>query len=419
MEQVALAVKSPSLQSSAGVARKLDAQAESAVELTVLMPCLNEARTLPSCIRKARRYMALHGIAGEVVVADNGSTDGSIEIAKAEGARVVNVNQRGYGAALMAGIAAARGRYVIMGDSDDSYDFSDLQGFVEALRAGSQLVMGNRFAGGIRSGAMPALHRYLGNPVLSFVGRLFFRSPIRDFHCGLRGFVREDVLRLQLNSTGMEFASEMVVKATLGGLRVSEVPTTLSPDGRDRPPHLRSWRDGWRHLRFLLVHAPTWLFMYPGLLLLAIGLLGSTALALGPVPIGIATLDVHSLVYATAAACLGLQMVMFAGASSFHAVQVGVLPRLPRSCAWVRQVTLERLLLLALALAGLILAGISVWTWWSRSRLGAVDPRMMMRIVSPAAALLLAAGQVAMSAFMFEVLRLRPCSGPPGVTPQR
>ena len=421
MEQVALAVKSPSLQSSAGVARKLDAQAESAVELTVLMPCLNEARTLPSCIRKARRYMALHGIAGEVVVADNGSTDGSIEIAKAEGARVVNVNQRGYGAALMAGIAAARGRYVIMGDSDDSYDFSDLQGFVEALRAGSQLVMGNRFAGGIRSGAMPALHRYLGNPVLSFVGRLFFRSPIRDFHCGLRGFVREDVLRLQLNSTGMEFASEMVVKATLGGLRVSEVPTTLSPDGRDRPPHLRSWRDGWRHLRFLLVHAPAWLFMYPGLLLLAIGLLGSTALALGPVPIGIATLDVHSLVYATAAACLGLQMVMFAGASSFHAVQVGVLPRLPRSCAWVRQVTLERLLLLALALAlaGLILAGISVWTWWSRSRLGAVDPRMMMRIVSPAAALLLAAGQVAMSAFMFEVLRLRPCSGPPGVTPQR
>lgn len=390
-------------------------------ELTILMPCLNEARTLVTCIGKAQAFFRRSGVVGEVVIADNGSTDGSREIAREAGARVVEVPTRGYGAALIAGIREARGRFVIMGDSDDSYDFSDLQGFVDALRAGSQLVMGNRFVGGIKPGAMPALHRYLGNPVLSFVGRLFFRSPVRDFHCGLRGFDRAAMASLQLNSTGMEFASEMVVKATLGGLRVTEVPTTLSPDGRDRPPHLRSWRDGWRHLRFLLVHAPAWLFMYPGLLLLAIGLLGSTALALGPVPIGIATLDVHSLVYATAAACLGLQMVLFAGASSFHAVQVGVLPRLPRSCAWVRQVTLERLLLLALALAlaGLILAGISVWTWWSRSRLGAVDPRMMMRIVSPAAALLLAAGQVAMSAFMFEVLRLRPCSGPPGVTPQR
>jgi glycosyltransferase involved in cell wall biosynthesis len=235
-----------------------------AVELTVLMPCLNEVRTLPACIGKAQGYFRRAGVAGEVLIADNGSTDGSVELAQSLGARVVHVPQRGYGAALIAGIAAARGRFVIMGDSDDSYDFSNLQPYVDALRGGGQLVMGNRFAGGIKPGAMPPLHRYLGNPVLSFVGRLFFRSPIRDFHCGLRGFDRAAMQALGLQSPGMEFASEMVVKATLWGLRVTEVPTTLSPDGRDRPPHLRSWRDGWRHLRFLLVHAPAWLFMYPG-----------------------------------------------------------------------------------------------------------------------------------------------------------
>jgi hypothetical protein len=385
-----------------------------AVELTVLMPCLNEVRTLPACIGKAQGYFRRAGVAGEVLIADNGSTDGSVELAQSLGARVVHVPQRGYGAALIAGIAAARGRFVIMGDSDDSYDFSNLQPYVDALRGGGQLVMGNRFAGGIKPGAMPPLHRYLGNPVLSFVGRLFFRSPIRDFHCGLRGFDRAAMQALGLQSPGMEFASEMVVKATLWGLRVTEVPTTLSPDGRDRPPHLRSWRDGWRHLRFLLVHAPAWLFMYPGLALFLLGLVGSVALAIGPVPIGIATLDVHSLVYATAAACLGLQMMMLAGASSFHAVQIGVLPRLPRSCRWVNRVTLERQLLVALALGalGLGFAAASVWIWWSRSRLGAVDPRVMMRIVIPAAALLLAAGQVAMGAFMFEVLRLRPKAMP-------
>lgn len=380
------------------------------LELTILMPCLNEALTVGACVRQARAFLATSGIAGEVVVADNGSTDGSRELAQAEGARVVPVAERGYGAALRTGIEAAQGRFVIMGDSDCSYDFSRLESFVAALRSGQQLVMGNRFAGGIAPGAMPKLHRYLGNPVLSFVGRLFFKSPVRDFHCGLRGFERDAMLRLGLQSPGMEFASEMVVKATLHGLRIAEVPTTLSPDGRDRPPHLRSWRDGWRHLRFLLLHAPAWLFMYPGLLLFLLGTAASVALGLGPLPLGFATLDVHSMLYAAAAACLGLQMLLFAGACSLHAVRIGVLPQLPVGLGWVHRVKLEPALLLALALLllGLGFAGASVWLWWHQSRFGAANPAQLMRAVIPGASFMLAAGQVAMSAFMFEFIRMAP-----------
>jgi hypothetical protein len=380
------------------------------LELTILMPCLNEALTVAACVRQAQAFLASSGITGEVVVADNGSTDGSQELAQAEGARVVAVAERGYGAALRAGIEAARGRFVIMGDSDCSYDFSRLEAFVAALRNGQQLVMGNRFAGGIAPGAMPKLHRYLGNPVLSFVGRLFFKSPVRDFHCGLRGFDRDAMLRLKLQSPGMEFASEMVVKATLHGLRITEVPTTLSPDGRDRPPHLRSWRDGWRHLRFLLLHAPAWLFMYPGLVLFLLGSAASVALGLGPLPLGLVTLDVHSMLYAAAAACLGLQMLLFAGTCSLHAVRIGVLPQLPAGLGWVHRVRLEPALLLALVLLmlGLGFAGASIWLWWQQSRFGAADPAQMMRVVIPGASLMLAAGQVAMSAFMFEFIRMVP-----------
>ena len=251
----------------------LTARLAQPLELTILMPCLNEARTLPACIAKARRFLDTAGVRGEVLVADNGSTDGSQALAMSLGARVVDVPERGYGAALIAGIDAARGRFVVMGDSDDSYDFEHLQPFVDALRGGAQLVMGNRFAGGIRPGAMPPLHRYLGNPVLSFIGRAFFKVRVRDFHCGLRGFERDALLALGLHCKGMEFASEMVVKAALGGLRIAEVPTTLSPDGRDRAPHLRSWRDGWRHLRFLLLFTPRWLFLYPGVVLSVVALL--------------------------------------------------------------------------------------------------------------------------------------------------
>ncbi len=384
------------------------------IELTILMPCLDEVCTLATCIAKAQRFIARSGVLGEVVIADNGSTDGSQAAAHAAGARVVDVPVKGYGAALRAGIAAARGRFVIMGDSDDSYDFSDLQGFVDALRDGACLVMGNRFAGGIRAGAMPRLHRYLGNPVLSFVGRLFFRSPVRDFHCGLRGFDRDAIRALHLHSDGMEFASEMVVKTTLAGLRVDEVPTTLWPDGRGRPPHLRSWRDGWRHLRFLLIHAPAWLFMYPGVALLATGTALSTLLAVQPLVLPWFTLDIHTLLYSSVAACLGLQMLLFAAVSSRHAVAIGVLPRMPAGLAWLSRLSLERALLVGLGLVacGLGLAIYSV-VLWSRDRFHAVDPGTLMRVAIPAAMLMLAGAQIAMVAFLMEYIRLRPLAAPP------
>ena len=381
----------------------------SELELTILMPCLNEARTLPACVGKALAFLRRSGVAGEVLIADNGSTDGSQALARQLGARVCDVPTRGYGAALIAGIHDARGRFVIMGDSDDSYDFSALEGFVAALRQGQQLVMGNRFAGGIRPGAMPPLHRYLGNPVLSFVGRLFFRSPVRDFHCGLRGFERQAMLALDLQSPGMEFASEMVVKATLAGLRITEVPTTLSPDGRDRPPHLRSWRDGWRHLRFLLVHSPAWLFMFPGLLLMALGLGLAVPLTFGPLPLGPITLDVHTLLYGVVIAGVGFQMLLFAGASSLHAVRIGVLPALPPGLGWVQRITLERALLfgVALALAGAALALGTVWLW-SGTGFRAIDPTRLMRLAIPAAGLMLAGTQVATLGFLLEYIRLAP-----------
>lgn len=384
----------------------------SPVELTILMPCLNEARTLANCIRKARSFLQREGVNGEVLIADNGSSDGSAVIAQSEGARVVAVPTRGYGAALIAGIRSARGRFVVMGDADESYDFSQLQGFLQALRGGSQLVMGNRFAGGIRPGAMPPLHRYLGNPVLSFIGRLFFHSPIRDFHCGLRGFDRQAMLELDLNSTGMEFASEMVVKATLNGLRVCEVPTTLSPDGRDRPPHLRSWRDGWRHLRFLLVHAPAWLFMFPGIALTAAGLGLAIPLSLGPIPMGRFTLDIHTLLYATVSVCLGVQMLLFAGATSSHAVQIGVLPSMPRGLGWARRVPLEVTLVsgLLLLVAGAMLATLTVWMW-SGADFRAIDPARLMRVAIPAAGLMMAGVQIATTGFLMEIIRLTPRLG--------
>src|SRR6266480_2935688 len=281
-------------------------------ELTILMPCLNEAETLEGCIAKARAFLTRSGCHGEVLIADNGSTDGSQAIARAHGARVVSVAEPGYGSALMGGIRAAYGKYVIMGDSDGSYDFSRLDEFVERLRAGFKLVMGNRFRGGILPRARPPLHRYLGNPVLTGIGRLFFGSPCRDFHCGLRGFDREAMLGLDLQASGMEFASEMVVKATISKWRIAEVPTTLSPDGRSRPPHLRSWRDGWRHLRFLLLFSPRSLFLYPGLALLGAGLVIGAAVAPGPLSVGSVAFDVDTLVGASAMVVIGFQAVLFA-----------------------------------------------------------------------------------------------------------
>lgn len=376
------------------------------LELTVLMPCLNEALTVATCIRKATAFLLRNGIRGEVLVADNGSTDGSQEVAAREGARVVPVSKRGYGAALLAGIEAARGRYVIMGDSDDSYDFERLDAFVERLRAGDELVMGNRFAGGIAPGAMPWHHRYIGNPLLSFIGRLFFGSSVRDFHCGLRGFHRERILALGLCSSGMEFASEMVVKATLARLRIAEVPTTLRPDGRDRPPHLRSFRDGWRHLRFLLLHCPRWLFLYPGLALLLAGWLAIAALTVGPVRVGSIVLDIHTMLYSAAGAILGLQLLTFSVIAHLAAYGRGLIAEIPTHVAWLtQQMSVER----GLVAGGTIFAaGLALAAWtlvgWASTDFRALDPTLVMRSAIPAVTLIASGALVGFCAFVVSLL---------------
>jgi len=377
---------------------------EGALELTVLMPCLNEERTVAKCVEAAMRFLREARLQGEVLIADNGSTDQSRERAQAAGARVVDVRERGYGAALLGGIREARGRFVIMGDADDSYDFSSLQAFVTALRGGADLVMGNRFQGGVADGAMPFLHRYLGNPVLSFIGRLFFRTPIGDFHCGLRGFSRESIQRLGLVAPGMEFASEMVAKAALAGLRIEEVPTTLRPDGRGRPPHLRTWRDGWRHLRFLLLFCPRWLFLYPGAALLSVGALG-LLLGLPGMP-GWPHLGVHSLLYMAAATILGMQMLVFALLTKWLAVLAGMVvpPRWMTSLSSLFSVEVGLLSGFAVFIGGLAWS-LGITLDWSRAGFGALDPVETMRAVIPAVTLMAVGTQTAMgSAFAGALL---------------
>ena len=378
------------------------------LELTILMPCLNEAETLAVCIDKAQAFLARSGIAGEVVIGDNGSTDGSQDIARAHGARVVDVAERGYGSALMGGIRAARGRYVIMADSDDSYDFSALDPFVAKLREGFVLVMGNRFKGGIMPGAMPKLHRYLGNPVLTFIGRLFFRSPCGDFHCGLRGFDRAAILALDLQAPGMEFASEMVVKATLKGVSIAEVPTILHPDGRSRPPHLRSWRDGWRHLRFLLLYSPSWLFLYPGLALFIAGVWGMAWLLPAARHIGGVTLDIHSLLYAAAFLLVGAHSAIFWLFAKQYGMREGMLPDDPDFRALVARITLERGLVLGalLVVAGIAL-GIAAVSGWGAAGFGDLSPAFTMRAVIPSATLILLGFQIAYGSFFISVLEIR------------
>lgn len=357
-----------------------------AIELSIVMPCLDEAETLAACVAKARRFLDENGIAGEVIVADNGSTDGSQQIARALGARVVDVDRRGYGAALQGGIEAARGRFVAMGDADDSYDFLSLMPFVEKLRAGADLVMGNRFQGGIAPGAMPPLHRYLGNPVLSFLGRLFYATPIGDFHCGLRAFSREAILKLGLNTTGMEFASEMVVKASLHGLRVEEAPTTLVPDGRSRPPHLRSWRDGWRHLKFLLTFAPKWLFLYPGLALLAVGAAGLAWLMPGNAQVmaGI-QLGVHSLLFSAAFVLMAAQVLSFAYLARLFGVREGFWPQSKGLAAVRSWFSVERGCIYGgLLLAGGIGTAVAAVSLWASSGWGPMPVENLMRVAIPA-----------------------------------
>jgi glycosyltransferase involved in cell wall biosynthesis len=375
------------------------------VELTILMPCLNEAETIAICVRKASNFLVRSGIKGEVIVADNGSTDGSPGLAIASGARVVSIADKGYGNALIGGIGAAQGRFVIMADADDSYDFSELGSLVESLRSGNMIVIGNRFRGGIRSGAMPFLHRFFGNPLLSLMGRMFFSSAIGDFHCGLRGIDRAAALTLGLRAPGMEFASEMIVKATLAGWRIAEVPTTLSPTGRSRRPHLRSWRDGWRHLRFLLMMSPRWLMLYPGISLLAIGIAVQIAIARGPMVLSGIGFDIHTMLYAGGAVILGMQLVLFSVLARAIGVLKNVLPMRPTFSRFLRVFTLERGILLGLLLAGcgLGLAAYSVTTW-AQAHLAALDPTVVMRVAIPSVTLMITGAEIIFSSFLLRFI---------------
>jgi glycosyltransferase involved in cell wall biosynthesis len=378
------------------------------IELTILMPCLNEAETLEVCIRKALNFLQRHQIAGEVVIGDNGSTDGSQEIAKRLGARVVPVAVRGYGAAIYYGSLEARGKYVIVGDSDDSYDFSDLMPFLSALRGGCDLVMGNRFQGGIKPGAMPWKNRYIGNPILTAIGRLLFDCPSSDFHCGLRGYSMAAFKKMDLQTTGMEFASEMVIKSTLLGLKIVEVPTTLSPDGRSRPPHLRPWRDGWRHLRFMLIYSPRWLFFYPGLLLMLVGLVVGAWLIPGPRVIAGIGFDVHTLFYASLAVLIGFQGVMFAVLSKTFAVNAGLVPRTVNSERVEESFSLELGLVIGIVLVLLGLAG-SIWgvASWAHDDFGRLDASQVLRVVIPSGLSLALGAQLMLQSFFFSVLQLQ------------
>jgi glycosyltransferase involved in cell wall biosynthesis len=384
------------------------AAATGVIELSIVLPCLNEAETLEVCVRKARRSLDELGVVGEVVVADNGSTDGSQEIARAAGARVVDVPRRGYGAALAAGIEAAGGEYVLMADADDSYALDDIGGFLIELRGGADLVMGNRFKGGIAQGAMPFLHRYLGNPVLSRVGRLFFRIPIGDFHCGIRAFRRDRIMELELRTSGMEFASEMVVRASLRQLRITEVPTTLRPDGRSRAPHLRTWRDGWRHLRFLLAFSPRWLLFYPSMFLQFVGLAGLLWLSFGPQRIGSVGFGLHSMLAFATMFVVGLQGVGLSVIARSYAAHLGLLP--PPSgkvILSIARASLERGLwvggLLILLGTGCFVLALSTW---GASGFGSLDVVETMRVPILGMVLIVSGFQLISVSFTLSLTRI-------------
>ena len=381
----------------------LNTQIACEIELTILMPCLNEAETLATCIGKATRFLARTGISGEIVIADNGSTDASRQIAEALGARVILVPEKGYGAALMGGIEAARGQYTVMGDADDSYDFASIDQFIDRLRGGADLVIGNRFKG-IQPGAMPMLHRYLGNPVLSFIGRLFFRILVRDFHCGLRGFNTAKIRMLGLQTTGMEFASEMVVRSVLAGLSIAEVPTTLHPDGRSRPPHLRTWRDGWRHLKFLLMYSPRWLYLMPGFLLLGVGLILAFALLLGPLKLANVVLDQNTLLVACCLAIAGAQLITFGVLSEYFALKRGFLPSSMGAERMLRWANTDRILPLggALFVLGLTAFGYAVWSW-ARLDFGNLFDPFIPRILMLGLTGMVIGIQTAFAAFFFGI----------------
>jgi glycosyltransferase involved in cell wall biosynthesis len=379
-----------------------------ALELTILMPCLNEAETIGGCVRAAVDYLTRTQINGEVLIADNGSTDGSPQIAENLGARIVPVSARGYGAALLGGIAAARGRFIIMGDADGSYDFASLDPFIAKLRDGYDLVMGNRFAGGVAPGAMPFLHRYLGNPVLSGIGRLLYNIGCRDFNCGLRGFDAARMRAVELTTPGMEFASEMVVRSALAGHRITEVPTTLAKDGRSRPPHLRTWSDGWRHLRFLLMFSPRWLFLYPGLFLIAFGVVAAALLLPGPLLFTPTfELDLHTLIVGAFAIVIGVQCVSFAVIVRRYAASRGFLPA--SGIEKLDFLTLERVLIAAGILLVLGLGGM-MWCviTWASTGFGALDlTGRLIRVLTISVATITLALQIGFSAFVSEILHMK------------
>jgi glycosyltransferase involved in cell wall biosynthesis len=382
--------------------------AQETIELSIVMPCLNEAQTIGACVRKAMKFLRDNEIDGEVVIGDNGSTDESRDIARRNGARVVNVSARGYGSAIHGATQNCRGSFIIVGDADDSYDFSNLMPFIDRLRQGDDLVMGNRFRGGVRDGAMPWKNRYIGNPILSAIGRLFFSCPAKDFHCGLRGYSGAAFRRMDLQTAGMEFASEMVIKATLLKMKISEVPTTLDPDGRSRPPHLRPWRDGWRHLRFMLLYSPRWLFLYPGLFLMIFGFIGMTRLIRGPLQIGPVELDIDSLAFLSAAVLLGYQAMTFAMLSKVFAINAGLRPPEPRFHQLFNYLTME----VGLAIGALVfviglLLGASALAYWGVKGFGHLDPHLAMRVVIPSVLFLMLGCQTILSSFFLSVLGLR------------
>lgn len=378
------------------------------MEVTILMPCLNEEETLRACIIKAMHAVETNNLEAEILIADNGSTDSSLDIAHSLGVTVIHVTEKGYGNTLRAGIEHAKGKYIIMGDSDDSYDFGAIQPFVQKLREGNDLVMGNRFRGGIEHGAMPFLHRYLGNPVLSFIGRLFFKIPAGDFHCGLRGFDRKAILNIGLCTTGMEFASEMIVKASLNHLKISEVPTKLYPDGRSRPPHLRTWRDGWRHLRFLLLFSPKWLFLYPGLAFILAGAMVTSILFMGPVKIQSITFDIHTMLYSSVMVVIGFQVVTFYFLSRIFAIKTG----LDNNIKWLERFNNFFSLEKGLVAGSLILlSGVALTVYsidvWEKTSFGNLEPMQIFRLVIPATTFLVLGVQLVFNSFFASILNLK------------
>jgi len=378
------------------------------IELSVVMPCLNESDTLAICIRKAKEFFQKNNIVGEVVIADNGSTDGSQDIAISEGAIVTNIKEKGYGSALFGGFQIAKGKYIIMGDSDDSYDFLDLRKFVEKLREDYDLVMGNRFQGGIKKGAMPFLHRYLGNPVLSFIGRIFFDIKIGDFHCGLRGFRKEAIMSMGLSTTGMEFASEIVVKASLLKMKITEVPTILSPDGRTGEPHLNTWNDGWRHLRFLLMYSPRWLFLYPGIFLILIGILLSIILIINPIIIYNIVLDVHTLLFTSGLILVGYQFVAFFFITKVFTTTNGLLPKSESFDNIFKFFNLEKGLCVGifLVIIGIVLSIFAIQAW-AQENFGDLEPNIVFRIIIPAVLSLVLGVQTVLNSFFLSILGLK------------